>query len=187
LHARGVSRVHTPDISERIVVSDAALDELEASRSFEVFYQAEARTLFRRLWLVTGNRAEAEELMQDAFLSLWERWGEIGRIEDPTGYLFRVALNGFRMRRRRAAMAVRKVVPIPERRDGFLEAEMRADVRQLLLEISPRQRAALLLVDLLGYPSEQAARILRVRPSTVRALASKGRKALRATEGARDA
>jgi RNA polymerase sigma-70 factor (ECF subfamily) len=120
-------------------------------------------------------------------VSLWERWNEIGRIADPTGYLFRVALNGFRMRRRRAAMAVRKVVPIPERRDAFLDAEMRADVRQLLLEVSPRQRAALLLVDLLGYPSEQAARILRVRPSTVRALASKGRQALRAMEGARDA
>ena len=84
-------------------------------------------------------------------------------------------------------MSVRKVIPIPERRDPFLDAEMRADVRQLLLGVTPRQRAALLLVDLLGYPSEQAARILRVRPSTVRALATKGRKALRAMEGARDA
>jgi hypothetical protein len=59
LHARGVSRVHPPDMTERIIVPDVALDELEASRSYEVFYDAEARTLFRRLWLVTGNRAEA--------------------------------------------------------------------------------------------------------------------------------
>jgi Sigma-70, region 4. len=64
---------------------------------------------------------------------------------------------------------------------------MRADVRSLLLGLTQRQRAALLLVDLLGYPAEQAARILRVRPSTVRNLASQGRSALRATEGARDA
>jgi RNA polymerase sigma-70 factor, ECF subfamily len=162
-------------------------ERVEAWARFDTFFEEEHERLFKALYFVTGNRHDAEELMQDAFLSLWERWDEIGRIEDPTGYLFRVALNGFRMRRRRAAMAVRKVVPIPELRDGFLEAEMRADVRELLLEISPRQRAALLLVDLLGYPSEQAARILRVRPSTVRALASKGRKALRATEGARDA
>lgn len=84
-------------------------------------------------------------------------------------------------------MSIRKVVPVPERRDTFLDAEMRADVRQLLLEVTPRQRAALLLVDLFGYPSEQAARILRVRPSTVRVLASKGRRALRAMEGAQDA
>jgi RNA polymerase sigma-70 factor (ECF subfamily) len=84
-------------------------------------------------------------------------------------------------------MSIRKVIPVPERRDLFLDAEMRADVRQLLLEVTPRQRAALVLVDLLGYPSEEAARILRVNPSTVRALATKGRRALRAMEGAQDA
>jgi DNA-directed RNA polymerase specialized sigma24 family protein len=42
--------------------------------SFEAFFEAEARTLFRRLCAVTGNSAEAEEIMQDAFLALWERW-----------------------------------------------------------------------------------------------------------------
>jgi DNA-directed RNA polymerase specialized sigma24 family protein len=57
----------------------------------------------------------------------------------------------------------------------------------LLLGVTPRQRAALLLVDLLGYPAEQAASILRIRPSTVRSLVSEGRKALRTTEGVRDA
>jgi RNA polymerase sigma factor (sigma-70 family) len=162
-------------------------DRVEAWARFDTFFVEEHERLFKALYFVTGNRQDAEELMQDAFLKLWEQWGEVDRIDDPTGYLFRVALNGFRMRRRRAAMAIRKVVPVIEERDEFLDAEMRADVRRLLLEISPRQRAALLLVDLLGYPSEQAARILRVRPSTVRALATKGRRALRAMEGARDA
>ena len=162
-------------------------DRVEAWARFDTFFVEEHERLFKALYFVTGNRQDAEELMQDAFLKLWERWGEIDRIDDPTAYLFRVALNGFRMRRRRAAMAIRKLAPIPETRDEFADAEMRADVRRLLLGISPHQRAALLLVDLLGYPSEQAARILRVRPSTVRALATKGRRALRAMEGARDA
>jgi RNA polymerase sigma-70 factor (ECF subfamily) len=162
-------------------------ERVEAWARFDTFFEEEHDRLFKALYFVTGNRHDAEELMQDAFLKLWERWNEIHKIVDPTGYLFRVALNGFRMRRRRAAMAIRKVIPIPESRDEFVDAEMRADVRRLLLELTPRQRAALLLVDLLGYPSEQAARILRVRPSTVRALATQGRRALRATEGARDA
>jgi DNA-directed RNA polymerase specialized sigma24 family protein len=78
-------------------------------------------------------------------------------------------------------------MPAPEQRDEFADAELRADVRRLLLEVSPRQRAALLLVDLLGSSSEQAGRILRVRPSTVRNLASQGRKTLRASEEVRDA
>ena len=124
--------------------------------------------------------------MQEAFLKLWERWDE-QRINDPTGYLFRVALNAFRSRRRRTAVALRKAIPVSEQRDDFLDAEMRADVCALLLQLTPRQRAAVLLVDLLGYPSQQAARILRVRPGTVRTLATQARRTLRATEGARDA
>ncbi len=162
-------------------------ERVEAGARFDEFFEEEHERLFKALYFVTGNRHDAEELMQDAFLRLWERWDTIERIDDPTGYLFRVALNGFRMRRRRAATAIRKLAPVVETRDVFLDAEMRADVRRLLLELTPRQRAALLLVDLLGYPSEQAARILRVRPSTVRALATQGRHALRTTEGARDA
>jgi RNA polymerase sigma-70 factor (ECF subfamily) len=157
----------------------------ELSR-FEAFVAEEHERLYKALYFVTGRREDAEDLSQEAFLKLWERWNT-NEIEDPTGYLFRVALNAFRMRRRRAAMALRKVVPIPENRDEFMDAEVRADVRRLLLRLTPRQRAALLLLDLLGYESEEAARILRVRPSTVRNLASQGRKALKATKGARDA
>jgi RNA polymerase sigma factor (sigma-70 family) len=159
---------------------------VEAGARFEVFYEEERERLFKALYFVTGNRHDAEELTQDAFLKLWERWDQIDRIDDPTAYLFRVALNAFRLRRRRASMAIRKRIPIAEPPDAYEEAEMRVDVRQLLLGLTPRQRAALLLVDLLGYSSEQAARILRVRPSTVRSLATQGRRALR-TEGARDA
>jgi RNA polymerase sigma-70 factor (ECF subfamily) len=177
---------HPCDVRAEEVVVSVPAELVETGARFDTFFEEERERLFKALYFVTGNRDDAEELTQDAFLRLWERWDDIDRIDDPTGYLFRVALNGFRMRRRRAATAIRNLTPMTESSDAFLEAEMRADVRQLLLRITPRQRAALLLVDLLGYSSEQAARILRVRPSTVRALATQGRRALRA-EGARDA
>jgi RNA polymerase sigma-70 factor (ECF subfamily) len=161
------------------------IERVELPR-FDTFMEEEHERLYRALYFVTGSREDAEDLSQEAFMKLWERWNT-NEIEDPTGYLFRVALNGFRMRRRRAAVALRRFVPLAEPRDEFVDAEMRADVRRLLLGLTPRQRAALLLVDLLGYRSEEAARILRARPSTVRNLASQGRRALKATEGARDA
>ncbi len=160
--------------------------DVEAQASFDIFFEEERERVFRALYFVAGNRHDAEELTQEAFLKLWERWGEIDRIKDPTAYLFRVALNAFRLRRRRAAVAVRKMIPAAEPRDDFGEVELREDVRLLLQLVTPRQRAALLLVDLLGYSSEQAAHILRVRPSTVRSLATQGRQTLRA-EGAPDA
>jgi RNA polymerase sigma-70 factor (ECF subfamily) len=163
------------------------IEHVDAWARFDAFIGEEHERLYKALYFVTGSREDAEDLAQESFMKLWERRDKLDEIDDPTGYLFRVALNGFRMRRRRAAMALRRHVPVSESRDEFAEAEMRADVRRLLMGLTPRQRAALLLVDLLGYRSEQAARILRVRPSTVRNLASQGRRALKATEGAPDA
>jgi RNA polymerase sigma factor (sigma-70 family) len=150
---------------------------------FSTFFAEEHRGLFKALYFVTGNRADAAELMQDAFLKLWERWDGLDRIEDPTAYLFRVALNGSRMRARAARRAGLRLIAAQRDRDPFDEIELRQDVRQLLLTLAPRQRAALLLLDMYGYGSEEAARIMGIRPSTVRALATQGRAVLRRSSG----
>jgi RNA polymerase sigma factor (sigma-70 family) len=71
------------------------------------------------------------------------------------------------------------LVPIASSHDPFDEVNLREDVRQMLLDLSPRQRAALVLLDLYGYGSREAARIMGIRPSTVRALATQGRAVLR--------
>jgi len=139
-------------MSERILASDATLLELEASRTFETFYQVEARTLFRRLWLVTGNRAE--ELMQDAFLRVWERWDRVGGMDDPIGYLYRTAMNLFRKRYRRAMLALRRNGGATPSSDDFSDAEDRQTVRHVLATLPPRQRAALVLTEMLGFTSE---------------------------------
>jgi RNA polymerase sigma-70 factor, ECF subfamily len=155
--------------------------DTEAPRDFSVFFSNESGNLFEALYFVTGNRADAAELMQDAFLKLWERWDSIDRIDDPTGYLFRVALNDFRMRSRAARRAARRLVRVESAHDPFDEIELREDVRRLLLGLAPRQRAALILLDMYGYGSKEAARIMGIRRSTVRALATKGRAVLRRT------
>src|SRR5207344_759734 len=107
--------------------------------------------VFKALYFVTGNRSDAAELMQDAFLKLWERWDTIDRIDDPTAYLFRVALNGSRMRARSARRAAKRIVAPTSEFDPFDEIDVREDVHRMLLELAPRQRAALLLLDLYGY------------------------------------
>ena len=160
---------------------------VEHGARFDTFVEEEHVRLFKALYFVTGSREEAEDLAQEAFLKLWERWDRIETIEDPTAYLFGVALNGFRMRRRRATMAIRGSPRHPSSATDIWRPRCARTCRRLLLEVTPRQRAALLLVDLLGYPAEQAASILRIRPSTVRNLVSQGRKTLRTTEGVGDA
>jgi RNA polymerase sigma-70 factor (ECF subfamily) len=144
----------------------------------ELFLDVHDR-LYRALYFVTGSSHDAEDLMQDAFLKLWERWDSIETIADPTAYLFRLAFNGFRMRARRARIAARNLLPLPAPRDDFEDIDLEQDVRRLLRGLPTRQRAALVLTDVFGYSSAQASRILGIRPTSVRVLASRGRAALR--------
>jgi RNA polymerase sigma-70 factor, ECF subfamily len=174
-------------MTEPIAVSDAALDELESSRTFEAFYEAQARTLFRRLWLVTGNRGEAEELMQDAFLGVWQRWERVGAMDDPVGYLYRTAMNLFRKRHRRAMLAVRRTIGLAPSNDDFSDADDRQVVRHVLASLPPRQRAALVLTEMLGFTSKEAGDALGVTDATIRSPTRHGRDAFRKVMEVEDA
>jgi RNA polymerase sigma factor (sigma-70 family) len=156
-------------------------DRVSRPADFSTFFAQEHAKVLKALYFMTGNRADAAELMQDAFLKLWERWDTIDKIDDPTAYLFRVALNGSRMRARSARRAARRIADPASSRDPFDEIDIREDVRLMLLQLAPRQRAALVLLDLYDYDSEHAAQIMGIRPSTVRALATQGRAVLRST------
>jgi RNA polymerase sigma-70 factor (ECF subfamily) len=158
----------------------------DAPRDFRTFFEDEHRGLLKALHFVTGDRAEADDQMQEAFLKLWERWDRIDTIRDPRAYLFRIAFNGSKMRARSATRAAARALPVVAVRDAYDDADIREDVRRMLRSLTPRQRAALVLLDLYGYGSEDAARIMGIRPSTVRALATQGRAALRATGGPHD-
>ena len=54
---------------------------------FEGFFAEHRIGLFGALWLVTRDRHEAEELTQDAFVKVWERWDRVRELDDPAGYL----------------------------------------------------------------------------------------------------
>ena len=152
----------------------------EAPASFDEFFLDHHERLFLALYFVTGDRHDAEELMQDAFLKLWERWDAIEEIDDPIAYLFRVALNGFRSRLRRAAVAARHLT-VATASDPFGDVEVREDLRRSLQRLAPRQRAALVLTDVYGFTSDEAGVLLGIRASTVRVLSSQARAALEAT------
>jgi RNA polymerase sigma-70 factor (ECF subfamily) len=157
-----------------------------AAPEFRDFYEAEQPGLFGAMCLLTGNRSEAEELTQEAFLKLWEHWDRIRLLESPPGYLYRTALNGFRMRRRRAKVAARHLVRRMSGTHPDEAALARHTVDRGLASITNRQRAAVVLTELLDYTPNEAAEVLRVSPATVRKLASLGKQALRIAIGELD-
>jgi RNA polymerase sigma factor (sigma-70 family) len=92
-------------------------------------------------------------------------------------------MNSFRMRRRRALVASRRAIRRLRPTKELEEAEARHEVDRGLAAMPPRQRAAVVLTELLEFSSGEAAEALGVKPATVRKLAQQGRDTLRKTLG----
>jgi RNA polymerase sigma factor (sigma-70 family) len=150
-----------------------------SAREFEDFYLSHRILLFRALVVVTRDVHAAKEVAQDAFVRIWERWDRVRRMEDPTGYLYRTALNGWFQVHRRAVRAARRMTSPARTVDPLGVVEDRDVLARRLLELPARQRAALVLMEYLGFDSAEAGLTLGIRPGTVRRLASKGRATLR--------
>jgi RNA polymerase sigma-70 factor (ECF subfamily) len=133
-----------------------------------------------RLWAVAlrtvGDREEAADALQDALLSAYRTADRFRGDAAVTTWLHRIVVNACldRLRRRQA----RPTVPLPEV-DRTVAPSVDRDtalvVHAALEQLPPEQRAALVLVDLQGYPVADAARVLGVAEGTIKSRCARGR------------
>src|SRR5450755_971985 len=71
------------------------------AEGFAQFVAARQRSLHRTAWLLTGDWALAEDLVQMALARSWPRWERIRRRDDPESYVRRVMVNTWSTWRRR--------------------------------------------------------------------------------------
>ena len=160
------------------------VDATSTAEAFEAFFDAERVRLLGALIVMTGNRAEAEELSQDAFLKVWERWDRVVAMENPAGYLYRTALNLHRQGLRRASVAMRKSLNLLPDVDELAGVDIRDEAVRLLRKLTPRERAAIVITAYLGFSTEEAGRLMGIHANTVRVLTGRARATLRAAEEA---
>jgi DNA-directed RNA polymerase specialized sigma24 family protein len=96
-------------------------------------------------------------------------------------------MNLFRKQVRRARMFVQRTIGLTPEQDVFELVENRALIADMLASLTPRQRAALVLTQALGYSGEDAGRMLGIKASTVWALTHQARATLQAATEANDA
>jgi DNA-directed RNA polymerase specialized sigma24 family protein len=89
-----------------------AVDDLE----FREFFASQYARLCWLGLLLTGDRAEAEELAQDALVRTYNRWARVRRPNDPAAYARRVLVNRHRSRLRRAPLEARYLRRSPDQR-----------------------------------------------------------------------
>jgi len=153
----------------------------EAPATFEEFFEAERDRLYSALFAITSDRPEAEDISQEAFVRVWERWDRVSAMDERAGYLHRTAMNVFRDRRRRVVREMKRVIGHSARPDEFEAVETRSVAATALGSLTERQRAAVVLTEGLGYRAEEAGALLGIKGSTVRALLHQARSALSAT------
>ncbi len=172
---------------------DAALLAAHVAGDPHAFGQLFARHR-GRLWAValrtTGNPEEAADALQDALVSAFKRAESFRGDSAVTTWLHRIVVNACLDRLRRAK--VRLADPLPddvEERATLdtacgptddpeahaLAGDRRHRVMAALGELHPDQKAALVLVDMEGYPVQEAARILDIPPGTVKSRCARGR------------
>jgi len=155
----------------------------DAPARFEDFFRERYGQLFAGLCLITGSRQEAEELAQEAFVRILERWDRVVSFDDPGGYLFTTAMNLFRKRYRRGRLLDLLPMLGRESDDAFGLVDERDALLRALRDLPPRQRAAVVLTAMFDLPSEEAGRLMGISDSTVRVLAKRARTELRAIVG----
>ncbi|MFE9092725.1 RNA polymerase sigma factor SigM [Streptomyces sp. NPDC007264] len=143
-----------------------------------------------RLWAVAlrtlGDREEAADAVQDAFVSAYRAAHTFRGRSAVTTWLHRITVNACLDRARKAAYRKTSPVDDTERLEQLLEPHESAaapaernDLHRELLEalgtLPADQRAALVLVDMQGYPVAEAARILDVPTGTVKSRCARGR------------
>ncbi|UGY92548.1 RNA polymerase sigma factor SigM [Streptomyces gobiensis] len=143
-----------------------------------------------RLWAVAlrtlGDREEAADAVQDALVSAYRAAHTFRGQSAVTTWLHRITVNACLDRARKTAARRTSPVAETERLEQLLEphesaaapAERHDVHRQLLAALAKlptEQRAALVLVDMQGYPVAEAAQILGVPAGTIKSRCARGR------------
>ena len=159
---------------------------------FDSWVAARGPALLRLAYTLTGNTADAEDLVQEALSRALPRWRRISTVEDPNAYVRRMVVNAHtstwrKFRRRESPSSLRpgSATERPGPEESLLVDE-RQRIWRACRTLPSDQRTAVVLRYYEQLEYDEIAALTGVRPGTVRSRVSRGIAALRAELGERD-
>ncbi|AHY45557.1 sigma70-ECF: RNA polymerase sigma factor, sigma-70 family [Rubrobacter radiotolerans] len=176
-------------MSNHLRLDDSALAHRAGAgdrRAFAELVERHQDAVYRVCYRVLGNRQDAEDAAQEAFVRAFERLTSFeGRSAFKT-WLVRLALNvslNERKKRgraeRKASEALHQTVSEDSPESEAVSADAAERVRTALLLVREDHRAAVVLKDLEGYSFREVGEMLGVSEATARVWAHRGRQRLR--------
>ncbi|MCU1396638.1 MAG: polymerase, sigma-24 subunit, subfamily [Ilumatobacteraceae bacterium] len=152
--------------------ADASID---APGDAAALFRTHRMPMARLAYVLTGQAAVADEIVQDAFLKVHQHWA---RLDNPIGYLRVAVVNGCHSFHRRRALEQRNAVAAVSAVEDAVSDGL-GDIGTALTRLPERQRTALALRYLCDLSDRDIADALGARPATIRSLISRGLAALR--------
>lgn len=141
----------------------------------EVLVNTYENTLYRTALAILGDRAGAEDAVQDTFLRYLEKRPEFVGENHEKAWLLRVTINACK-----SCLRTLKLHPVTELlEDCPAETPEESGVLEAVLALPPKERAAVHLFYYEGYSTEEIAAMTGQRPGTVRSHLSRAREKLR--------
>jgi RNA polymerase sigma factor (sigma-70 family) len=149
-------------------------------RDFTEFYAATRDQVARALAVTLGDSDLAADAADEALARAYLKWAQVGQLDNPGGWVFRVGLNWARSSLRRLHRPARRLG------DADLTEQpppVEPKLVQALAGLSARHRSVVVCRYLLGYSDEETANALAMRPGTVRSCLHRALRTLRADLG----
>tara|TARA_B100000315_G_scaffold40358_1_gene35224 strand:+ start:11579 stop:12088 length:510 start_codon:yes stop_codon:yes gene_type:complete len=156
---------------------------------FESIVEKYSDFVYNLTYRVLGNHADAEDAAQDAFLSAFRSFERFRGEASVSTWLYRIAVNAALMKMRKDRqknlltqtgyddLRIASISDGPEKM--ALNTELRERLEQGLGLVAPNLRAAVVLRDVQGLSNEEAAAVLDISVSSLKARLHRGRILLR--------
>ncbi len=164
----------TQDHNEILILGtgrDTSRPSLESLDDLAILFEELLPGLVRLAHLLTGSMPLAEEAVQDAFVTVYQRRAGIDK---PEQYLRRVVVNNCHSRTRRRGVEKRKLQIVASQSSHADWPPEVDEVWDLLADLTPRQRTALVLRFYEDLTIPAIAEAMRVRPGTIKSLIHRG-------------
>jgi RNA polymerase sigma-70 factor (ECF subfamily) len=164
---------------------------VEIPYELEQAFRAHYGLVFRTAYKITGNAADAEDVLQTVFLRLARRGSNAGAVENQESYLRRAAINAaldvIRSRQVHSIVEVAELDNLPEetvqRGAGKLSPALRQALGRALAKLKPRSAEIFTLRFLEGFSNPEIARMLDVSQVLVAVIVHRTRQQLRKALG----
>jgi RNA polymerase sigma-70 factor, ECF subfamily len=136
---------------------------------------------------MTGSAVDGEDIVQDAMMKAFAALPDVGVVDNPAGWLFRIAhntaLDFLRRRARGPAMQNEEALDMIAAPDADQDHEVAATSLRTFMRLPAPQRSAVILKDVLGHSLEEIASITGVSEPAAKSALQRGRVRLRGFAG----